>query len=59
MKLISAVTVLLASAMMVACASDPTSRDPAKLTDFQAEKKLKEAWSYSLGDGQAEAYHRI
>ncbi|MBU0539991.1 MAG: outer membrane protein assembly factor BamB [Gammaproteobacteria bacterium] len=59
MRFISAVSVVLASALMVACASDPTSREPAKLTDFQAEKKLKEAWSYSLGDGQAEAYHRI
>jgi outer membrane protein assembly factor BamB len=59
MRFISAVGVVLVSAMMVACASDPTSREPAKLTDFQAEKKLKEVWSYSLGDGQAEAYHRI
>ncbi|MBW2942587.1 outer membrane protein assembly factor BamB [Zhongshania aquimaris] len=59
MRFISAVSILLASAMMVACASDPTSREPAKLTDFKAEKKLKEVWSYSLGDGQAEAYHRI
>jgi outer membrane protein assembly factor BamB len=59
MRFISAVNIFLASAMMMACASDPTSREPAKLTDFKAEKILKEVWSYSLGDGQAEAYHRI
>lgn len=59
MRFISAVGIVLLSAVMVACASDPTSREPAKLTDFDAEKNLKEVWSYSLGDGQAEAYHRI
>ncbi len=59
MVLIRKLSLVLATLMVVACASDPTSRDPARLTDFQAEKKLKEVWSYSLGDGQAEAYHRI
>ncbi|MEX1667490.1 outer membrane protein assembly factor BamB [Zhongshania guokunii] len=59
MALLRKLSVVLATLMVVACASDPTSRDPANLTDFDAEKKLKEAWSYSLGDGQAEAFHRI
>tara|TARA_R110000772_G_scaffold46687_2_gene106516 strand:- start:33725 stop:34876 length:1152 start_codon:yes stop_codon:yes gene_type:complete len=59
MVFIRKLSLVLATLMVVACASDPTSREPARLTDFQAEKKLKEAWSYSLGDGQAEAYHRI
>ncbi|MDF1692867.1 MAG: outer membrane protein assembly factor BamB [Zhongshania sp.] len=59
MALLRKLSLVLATLMVVACASDPTSRDPAELTDFQAEKKLKESWSYSLGDGQAEAFHRI
>ncbi len=59
MALLRKLSVVLATLMVVACASDPTSRDPVNLTDFDAEKKLKEAWSYSLGDGQAEAFHRI
>lgn len=59
MVLIRKLSLVLATLMVVACASDPTSREPAELTDFQAEKKLKEVWSYSLGDGQAEAFHRI
>jgi outer membrane protein assembly factor BamB len=59
MTLIRKLSVALATVLMVACASEPTSREPAALTDFQAEKKLHKAWSYSIGDGQGEAYHRI
>ncbi|CAA0078406.1 Outer membrane protein assembly factor BamB [Zhongshania aliphaticivorans] len=59
MKFVSVISMVLASALLVACASEPTSREPANLTSFDAEKKLKKEWSYSLGDGQAEAYHRI
>lgn len=59
MKFVSVISMVLASALLVACASEPTSREPANLTSFDAEKKLKKVWSYSLGDGQAESYHRI
>lgn len=59
MVLFRKLSLVLATLMVVACASDPTSREPANLTDFDAEKKLKETWSFSLGDGQAEAFHRL
>lgn len=46
-------------AVTAACSSTPDSREPAELTDFDASKRFKEIWDYSLGDGQGGAYQRI
>ncbi len=50
---------VLFCALFAACSSTPKSSDPAPLTDFSQSKELKKVWSYSLGDGQGNAYYRI
>ncbi len=59
MSLFRPLAVVLFSAVLAACSSTPKSSDPAPLTDFTEIKQLKKVWSYSLGDGQGEAYYRI
>ncbi|AKH70253.1 Beta-barrel assembly machine subunit BamB [Spongiibacter sp. IMCC21906] len=59
MKLMRLASALLAVALLAACSSTPTDKEPAELTSFDAEKRVKEAWSYSIGDGQGNAYYRI
>ncbi|WP_372861160.1 outer membrane protein assembly factor BamB [Spongiibacter sp.] len=59
MSLFRPLAVVLCSAVLAACSSTPKSSDPAPLTDFTEIKQLKKVWSYSLGDGQGEAYYRI
>lgn len=59
MSVFRTLAVVVIGLFLVACSSTPKSNDPAPLTDFQESKRLKKVWSYSLGDGQEEAYYRF
>ncbi|GAB3379375.1 outer membrane protein assembly factor BamB [Spongiibacter taiwanensis] len=53
------VALAAAFGLLAACSSTPTGKEPAELTSFKAEKKVKKAWSRSIGDGQGDAFYRI
>lgn len=57
--MLRSIGVSLLALCMVACASEPTSSDPVKLTDFDASKRFKKQWSVSVGDGQGNSYNRL
>jgi len=59
MSLLRPLVFILLGSVLAACSSTPKSSDPAPLTSFDEQKRLKKAWSYSLGDGQGESYYRI
>lgn len=56
---LSRLCAVIAIVATAACSSTPDAREPAELTDFDATKRFKEVWDYSLGDGQGGAYQRI
>lgn len=59
MSLLRTLVCIWLGSLLLACSSTPKSSDPAPLTSFEEQKRLKKVWSYSLGDGQGVAYYRI
>lgn len=50
---------LLACFALVACASTAVREPPAELVDFQADYRVKEAWSADVGASAAKSYLRL